>query len=553
MECKHEMTSCICNIWTASPPSMMGRLLLSFLVVAAAVALVCTVAVRLVYQKTTVTTSSPFVGYTPRSEAKDEALISKRDSRYVKLHEGIATKQGGWYAAEHVIAESQDFEENRRNETATEYNATSAVTKESGLPVSIAMVDENNHSVERTDAPEISSSKVSSTELASPSISPRSGLGYVLTFSYSDQLTAAVVNVLSLMCLATKFGEVRVVEPFVVNSNLGVNGSKSWTEQLNFRDIFDITLFEEHVSKKHFNQFIPYQTFIKDAPRKVLLVQYCYPCGDQTVWNMARDFCDMNGFELVGKVCLNYGREKSFTIDMLENQIYSHFNKTEVVVLFEMYGGIVETRNKAYRIAAKNTTCGRYAVDYKVVQPSPSVFSDANAYIQRYLNGSSTYISLMIRLERVLLFSNVQGVQNSTHYARQCLNNVLKKWRYTKARTGIAATFLAIDVGTYGSKGFHIFPAKGKAVLPPVEEFFSALFDNRTSLQEWEGTFTSVGLGQTKTSGYIAMMQKVVAVRGDVLILVGSKASSSFQTTSKGLYHKFHGKGEIIELNSKCT
>ena len=525
----------------------MGRLLLSFLVVAAAVALLCAVAVRLVYQKTTVTTSSPYVGYTPRSEAKDEALISERDSRYVKLHEGIATKQSGWYAAEHVIAESQDFEENRRNETATDYNATSAVTKESGLPGSF------NHSVERTDAPEISSSGVSSTELASPSISPRSGLGYVLAFSYSDQLTAAVVNVLSLMCLATKFGGVRVVEPFVVNSNLGVNGSKSWTEQLKFRDIFDITLFEEHVSKKHFNQFIPYQTFIKDAPRKVLLVQYRYPCGDQTVWNMARDFSDMNGFELVGKVCLNYGREKSFTIDMLENQIYSHFNKTEVVVLFEMYGGIVETRNKAYRIAAKNTTCGRYALDYEIVQPSPSVFSDANAYMQRYLNGSSTYISLMIRLERILLFSKVQGVQNSTHYARQCLNNVLKKLRYIKTRTGITATFLAIDVGTYGSKGFHIFPAKGKAVLPPVEEFFSALFDNKTSLQEWEDTFTSVGLGQTKTSGYIAMMQKVVAVRGDVLILVGSRAKSTFQTTSKGLYHKFHGKGEIIELNSKCT
>ena len=442
--------------------------------------------------------------------------------------EGIATKQGRWYIAQHIIAESQGFEENR-NETATGYNATSAVTKESGLPVSITMVDENNHSVGRTDVPEISSSEVSSTELASPSISPRSRLGYVLAFFYSDQLTGTVTNLLSLMCLATRFGGVRVVEPFVVNSDLGVNGSKSWTEQLNFRDIFDITVFEEYVLKKHFNQFIPYQTFIKDAPRKVLLVQYRYPCGDQTVWSMARDFCDMNGFELVGKVCLNYGREKTFTIDMLENQIYSHFNKTEVVVLFEMYGGIVNGRyssNREYRIAAKNMRCDRNTViNYTAAQPSPSVFSDANSYIQRYLNGSSAYISLMIRLEMALRTSGAWNNHKSTQYTRQCLNNVLKKWRYTKARTGIAATFLAIDVGTYGSKGYRIFPAVGKAVLPPVEEFFSALFDNRTTLQEWEDTFSSVGLGQTKTSGYIAMMQKVVAVRGDVLILVGSKAS----------------------------
>ena len=52
---------------------------------------------------------------------------------------------------------------------------------------------------------------------------------------------------------------------------------------------------------------------------------------------------------------------------------------------------------------------------------------------------------------------------------------------------------MAIDVGTYGSKGYRRFPAAGKAVLPPVEEFFSALFD-KTSLQEWEDTFSSVGL-----------------------------------------------------------
>ena len=124
-------------------PSMMGRLLLSFLLVATVVASLCTVAVRLVYQKTT---SSPFVLYTPRTE-------------------GIATKQGRWYIAQHIIAESQDFEENRRNETCM-HNASSTV--------------------------------------------------------------------LSLMCLATRFGGVRVVEPVVVNSDLGVNGSKSWTEQLNF-------------------------------------------------------------------------------------------------------------------------------------------------------------------------------------------------------------------------------------------------------------------------------------------------------------------------------
>ena len=375
---------------------------------------------------------------------------------------------------------------------------------------------------------------------------------------YRDQLTGGALNLLSLICLTTKFGGVRVVEPFLVNSDFGLNTSKRWTEQLKFSDINDISMWKEYTSTKHYNPLVSYEIFTKDAPRKVLLVQYYYPCGDHTVWSMAREFCDSNGLELVGKVCLRYDREKIFTIDMLENQIYSHYKKTEVVVLFEMYGGIVEQQysgERTFRLSARDTKCSR-RMDfdyYKAVKPSPSVFSDANTYIQRYLNGSSTYISLMIRLERILLLAKAWNRHNSTQCAKECLNSVLKKWRDTKTRTGITTTFLAIDVGAYGSRSFHNYSVIENAVLPAVEEFFSAVYDNRTSLEEWEDTFSSVGLGRTKTSGYIAMMQKVIAVRGDVLILVGKKAHSSFQTASKSLYHKFHGKGHIIELDSKCT
>ena len=383
--------------------------------------------------------------------------------------------------------------------------------------------------------------------------------GYVLVFKYYDQLTGGAVNLLSLMCLATKFGGVRVVEPFVVNSDFGLNAStEKWTEQVKFGDINDMTVWENYTSTKHYNPLVSYDSFIKNAPRKALLVQYYYPCGDQTVWNMARKFCDSTGFELIGKVCLKYGREKTLTINMLENQIYSSVNKTEVVVLFEIYGGIEEqlySSNKAYRIYARNTTCDRHTVydKYKAAQPSRSVFSDANAYIQRYLNGSSSYISLMVRLERILRLSNGWNGHNSAQCAKQCLNNILKSWKDIKQRTGITITFLAIDVGVYGSNEFRRHPEIEHPVLPPVREFFSELFDNKTSLQEWEDTFSSVGLGQTRNSGYIAMMQKVVAVRGNVLMLVGAKSHSSFQTTGIRLYHKFHGKGQIIELDDKCS
>ena len=378
-------------------------------------------------------------------------------------------------------------------------------------------------------------------------------MGYVLALKYTDQLTGGALNLLSLMCLATEFGGVRVVEPFVVNSDFGLNASKRWTEQLKFRDINDISVWEKYVSIKRYSQFVPYETFMQDAPRKVLLVQYYYPCGDRMVWSMAREFCDSNGFELVGKVCLVHGTEETISV---KNQIYSHFKKTDVVVLFEIFGGIIQhlsSVRKPYRILARKTMCDRHTFsDHNAVQPSPSVFSDANAYIQRFVKGNSTYISVMVRLERILRISNAWNGHNATECARQCLNSVLRKWRDIKEHIGIATTFLAIDVGTYGSKELHTFEIE-KAVLPPVEEFFSAVYDNKTSLQEWEDSFSSVGLGRTRNPGYIATMQKVIAARGDILMLVGSTAKSAFQITSKALYHKIHGKGQVIEFSSKCT
>ena len=379
--------------------------------------------------------------------------------------------------------------------------------------------------------------------------------GYVLALKYSDQLTGGAINLLSLMCLATEFGGVRVVEPFLVNSDFGLNASKRWTEQLKFRDINDISVWREYVSKKHYNPLVSYTTFMKDAPRKVLLVQYYYSCGNSRVWKIAREFCDSNGFELIDNVCLTYGEETTFTVDTLNEQIYSLYKPSEVVVLFEIFGGIVRQEYsgmRAYRLSVRDTRCERAALnDHNAVEPSPSVFSDADAYIERYLKGDS-YISVMIRLERILLSQRFSSNYSTIHTARQCLNNVLQQLRDTRRRTGITATFLTIDVGTYGSKGFHTNKVK-QAVLSPVEEFFSAVYDNKTSLQEWEDSFSSVGFGRSRSPGYIAMMQKVIAVKGDILMLVGSKVGSSFQMTSRYLYHKIHGRGQVIELSSDCT
>ena len=54
----------------------------------------------------------------------------------------------------------------------------------------------------------------------------------------------------------------------------------------------------------------------------------------------------------------------------------------------------------------------------------------------------------------------------------------------------------------------------------------------------------------TRTPGYIAMVQKTVAAMGEVLVLVGSKAGSTFQSSAKHLHCQYHRECQIIELNN---
>ena len=75
-------------------------------------------------------------------------------------------------------------------------------------------------------------------------------------------------------------------------------------------------MWEQYVASKNYtvSKLTPYETFIEDPP-KVILVQYFYPCGDERILNLTKMFCETNGFELVRKVCLNYGARKKLSLN----------------------------------------------------------------------------------------------------------------------------------------------------------------------------------------------------------------------------------------------
>ena len=287
--------------------------------------------------------------------------------------------------------------------------------------------------------------------------------GYMLALSYSDQITDATgTNLRSLLCLAKRMGGVRVVEPFIYGSYLGLNVSANWTRELRMTDIFDYSVWKQKTPFKKYGDFVPFQTFMANAPRKLVVVQYCTglsrcrPCGHEDIISKGRIFCELNDFQLVGHECLTYGREKKLSLSSIKTQLYSNYSKSEVVLMFDLYGG---TLNRAYiehygyRLFSRE--CSRSeTTDFTALAPSQSIVADADRYIQKYLKGLH-YISIMIRMQKVFIEANVP-TENHPTVAKLCLDNILRRLTKIKKETGIEHVFLTLDVGNYGSNIFFV-------------------------------------------------------------------------------------------------
>ena len=372
--------------------------------------------------------------------------------------------------------------------------------------------------------------------------------GYMLALSYCDQITGSVANVRSLMCLAKKIGGVQVVEPFVAaGSHLGMNISVNWTDQVKMMDIFDSDY-------DTFGELVSFETFLQNAPRKLLMVQcchasFCRPCKDEGLITKTRAFCEWNGLELVGVECVDFKEEKILSLTAIKTHLYSKYSKSEVVILFEMYGGILNRVYEPgydYRFFSTVGECTRQ-ITFSGMAPSQSVLSDADQYIRKYLNGSS-YISLMIRMEMVLQHAGIKEAMQKPKVAKQCFDNLLQKLDDVRKSTGLKQIFLTLDIGRYGSDGFWHGRKSERAIEEHAGEFMSTIYGRNMSLGEWEETFMSTC--KRNNPGYVSIVQKQIAARGEVLVLSGT--SSSYQQSARSLYEKLHKKRQVYSLTRLC-
>ena len=104
-------------------------------------------------------------------------------------------------------------------------------------------------------------------------------------------------------------------------------------------------------------------------------------------------------------------------------------------------------------------------------------------------------------------------------------------------------------MGHYGSSFFRYENENLKAVEEHAEEFMSTVYGRNMSLGEWEERCISTS--KLKFPGYISILQKQIAARGEVLVLVGPL--STYQQSAKILYERLHKRKQVFALSNKIN
>ena len=100
--------------------------------------------------------------------------------------------------------------------------------------------------------------------------------GYVLAMDYWGQQTCASHNLQNLQCWAAQLN-LSVVEPVMVGSQLkSPLSTHSNSKGFWFREVFNIEMWNNLSSRVGHSILVPWDSFVRDAPRNVILVSFKY-------------------------------------------------------------------------------------------------------------------------------------------------------------------------------------------------------------------------------------------------------------------------------------
>lgn len=396
--------------------------------------------------------------------------------------------------------------------------------------------------------------------------------GYVLVTSFREQQTKASDNLFGLQCWAkTLF--VNIVEPFIENSHFVVPLSSDQSNLLRYRDIFDLDVWQLLTMQHRFAPLASWATFLGNAPRELIVVRFKYlsakmskkrKSSNESVTHFAvtssyKEGCDVNmelsrkiqylmsehNFTVVRKVCFNFALGDELTLLQFNRHLYGGLSPNAVTVLMEEWRGLGSLDNGKRVVLLNACLPSKYVQSVTYTWPSQQLICNAKKYRQKYLK-TANYISLMVRTEKIL------SLNSSRDFMANCLNETLKSWRALVDATGMTTTFLAMDIGSYGSDSLVEQNSNSKyyPFLDIYEVFLRELFGPRATIKTWESGFETVAV--KRDLGYIGSLQKTLAAQSRCMVLSGG---GTFQKHAQHIYNRInHGrKKPCVKVLHKCS
>ena len=384
--------------------------------------------------------------------------------------------------------------------------------------------------------------------------------GYILALDFWDQQISGLRNLLSLQCWAAHLGEnVRVVEPFVIQSKFGALPIDGEESQLTFGGLYNKSIWIKEApkhSKAKLAELADWDTFIRTASQSVVLVTLVYTdskagdCPMDKLREHTHEFILANEMEVIQEVCINLKEVGLTTTSDFDDLVFGNTIDTDVTVIFSQWRGVL---NKVgWRICLSDSPCAQgigFSQFALHLQPNIGLIADANRFIRSYY--PNRYIGLMIRIEKVITYSG-KAVADSLDVVKKCLTKIMYAWSELRRVTKINSTFLSMDYGRYGSSIFSSQPFKPLLANLSVEaeNITKTVLGWNATVESWEETLKRATT--VENPAYIALMQTTVAVKSRCLILAGG---GLFHEHALRLYKRRHLIKDrcYILINEHCS
>ena len=331
-----------------------------------------------------------------------------------------------------------------------------------------------------------------------PSVSDTQ-VGAALNLMIWEQMGNAASNLMNSQCWAASM-QMHVVEPLIRETTGGGDQifffSSDYQNAERFRDLFDITRWNEYSMQHGYAPLMSVEEFLEKASRNLIYVQVQYStskCQKPRRTLQPLLFLNSLGFTTVREVCLNLLhkgrlRTQQELTELIFGDLLGHGNFTVVFSEWRAIRNEFESEGKLsnikpgaswYRILVKDSPCSYNCINHqpyyktwlpakrnvslegnKLVDPefnstalkngkvgfipSDKVLADTAKYRTKFMN-NQPYIAIMMRMENLH-----QGIATDSSYA-SCLDKAKSLWTTATQKYGISQTFITSDMGKYGS------------------------------------------------------------------------------------------------------